>query len=51
MSRPVQAEDVRRDDVVTDVVEQEAPSGLIFLVGFLGFMVVVELGVAVAVTL
>lgn len=41
----------RHDDVVTEVVEQEAPSGLIFLVGFVGFMVLVELCVAVAVTL
>lgn len=48
---PVAAEDVRRDDVVVEVVEQEAPSGLIFLVGFLGFMVFVELCVAVVVTL
>ncbi|WP_175627564.1 hypothetical protein [Microbacterium sp. CSI-V] len=48
---PVKVDDVRRDDAVTEVVESPAPKGLIFLVGVLGFLVVVELGVAVAVTL
>lgn len=48
---PVQAEDVRRDDAVTEVVDSPVPKGLIFLVGFLGFVGLVELGIAVAVTL
>ncbi len=52
MNRPVPAQDVRRDDVVAAVVEQEPElKGLIFLVGFIGFVVLVELGIAVAVTL
>ncbi len=51
MNAPVLAEDVRRDDVVAEVVDAPAPKGLMFLAGFLGFVALVELGVAVAVTL
>lgn len=47
---PVRAVKVRRDDVVSDVVDSPAPKGLVLLVGVLGFLVVVELGIAVAVT-
>lgn len=40
-----------REDILRQVADNPAPKGLIFLLGVLGFLVVLELGVAVAVTL
>lgn len=40
-----------REDILRQVADNPAPKGLIFLVGVLGFVSLVELGVAVVVTL